>query len=250
MHPLIQPPVTNLPNHTPNKQLIAPNEKALIAVGEAWEWVQTKRLLVNVTEASLLHMKVEHVVAKFSPNISCLPALKTFRLVNNEIEALKDVGSVIESLGRASVGLERLFISENPINANASLLRHYINSLLPNLKSFNDSIISDTERAESVKIFKPVLRLNELASSLNVIPFPVAPSSSIADSRVKLQSSKRPGASMGTRSSFTENYSVDALVSELSESTIQAKSSKTHFEDALSRVVLGIFRESVFSVSR
>ena len=74
-------------------ELIAPNKKALIAVGDTWEWVQAKRLLVNVTEASLYHMKKEVVTGKFSPNASWLPGLKCLRLVNNDLESLKDVST-------------------------------------------------------------------------------------------------------------------------------------------------------------
>ena len=51
-------------------ELIGPNEKALVAVGDSWEWVQAKRLLVNVTEASLYHMKRSVITSKFSCNIS------------------------------------------------------------------------------------------------------------------------------------------------------------------------------------
>jgi hypothetical protein len=46
-------------------EIIGPNEKALVAVGDTWEWIQAnKRLLATVVEASLLHVKKENFVGR------------------------------------------------------------------------------------------------------------------------------------------------------------------------------------------
>jgi hypothetical protein len=74
-------------------ELITQNEKALVAVGESWEWVQAKRLLVNVIEASLYHMSKGTIISKFSANLAWLPSLTCLRLVNNELTSLRDVST-------------------------------------------------------------------------------------------------------------------------------------------------------------
>lgn len=73
-------------------QIIGPDEKALIAVGDNWEWTPTKRLLLNVTEASLYHMKRQSVLSKFgSAQFAAMPALRCLRLVFNDFATLKQV---------------------------------------------------------------------------------------------------------------------------------------------------------------
>ncbi len=73
-------------------QIIGPDEKALIAVGDSWEWTQSRRLLLNVTEASLYHMRRETVLAKFSAaHVASLPALRTLRLIGNDFSTLANV---------------------------------------------------------------------------------------------------------------------------------------------------------------
>lgn len=143
-------------------ELIGPNEKALVAVGDAWEWVQAKRLLVNVTEASLYHMKRDVITSKFSCNISWLPALSCLRLVNNELTSFKDIDILLESFG-SPVNLDHLTIRDNPISASQTLLRAYVIVLLPNLKSFNDLEITALERADSLRTLKPIIEIRNLA---------------------------------------------------------------------------------------
>jgi len=145
-------------------ELISANEKALVAVGDAWEWIQTRRLLVNVTEASLYHMKRDVIVSKFASNLSWLPALKCLRLVNNEFESLKDIDVLIESLG-TSFQLEHLTIRDNPICSSQSLLRAYVAASIPSLKSFNDVEISPAERSDSIRTLRPVMKIHDLAVS-------------------------------------------------------------------------------------
>ncbi|KAJ1436821.1 hypothetical protein B484DRAFT_248364 [Ochromonadaceae sp. CCMP2298] len=75
-------------------QIIGPDEKALIAVGDTWEWTPSKRLLLNVTEASLFHMKRSTIVAKFSAaQIAAMPALKCLRFVFDDFATLKSVSA-------------------------------------------------------------------------------------------------------------------------------------------------------------
>jgi len=73
-------------------QVIGPDEKALIAVGDSWEWASNKRLLQNVTEASLYHMKRATIISRFgSSQLASLPALKCMRFVFNDFSSLKNV---------------------------------------------------------------------------------------------------------------------------------------------------------------
>lgn len=77
-------------------QIIGPDEKALICVGEGWEWTQNKRLLLNVTEAGLFHMKRDTILAKFGASqLAAMPSLKSVRLVNNDFHSLKNVGELL-----------------------------------------------------------------------------------------------------------------------------------------------------------
>ena len=72
-------------------QLTGPNEKTLAVVGDNWDWVQSKRMLATVTEASLEHMKKDIVLGKFASNLSWLPALKNLRLSYNGFDKYDDV---------------------------------------------------------------------------------------------------------------------------------------------------------------
>jgi hypothetical protein len=73
-------------------QAIGPDEKALIAVGDNWEWTPNKRLLVNVTEASFYHMKRQAVLAKLgAAQLAMMPLLKCLRFVYNDFTTLKSV---------------------------------------------------------------------------------------------------------------------------------------------------------------
>lgn len=61
-------------------------------MGDNWEWTPTKRLLLNVTEASLYHMRRQSVLSKFgSAQFASMPALKCLRLVFNDFATLKQV---------------------------------------------------------------------------------------------------------------------------------------------------------------
>lgn len=72
--------------------MIGPDEKALIAVGDSWEWTSNKRLLQNVTEASFYHMKRSTIVTKVgSSHLAALPMLKCLRLVFNDFSSMRSV---------------------------------------------------------------------------------------------------------------------------------------------------------------
>ena len=73
-------------------QVIGPDEKALVAVGDNWEWTPTKRLLLNVTEASLYYIKRQNVLSKFgAAQLASMPALKCLRFVSTDFSSLKSV---------------------------------------------------------------------------------------------------------------------------------------------------------------
>ncbi len=77
-------------------KVIGPDEKALIAVGDSWEWTSNKRLLQNVTEASFYHMKRSTIVSKVgSSQMAALPALKCLRLMFNDFASLRSVSNII-----------------------------------------------------------------------------------------------------------------------------------------------------------
>ena len=250
-------------------KLVAPNEKALIAVGDAWEWVQAKRLLVNVVEASLYHMKKEVVISKFSSNISFLPALKCLRLVNNEIETLREFGTVAESLGRMSSTIEHLIIIDNPVCASSTLLRSYACALLPNLKSFNDVEISVTARQESSKMIAPIIKIQDQAAAQQ---FSVALGGGMnslldgVDNLAELMTpgrpnmrktngpAKRPVGAMGQRNTGTaalENFEagIDQLVRDISAQSIAGGSLRTKFDDAFSKSMQIVFKEAVLALT-
>jgi hypothetical protein len=75
----------------PPTQLLGNNEKALIVVGESWEWTHTKRMLVNVTEVSLRHMRRDVIANKFAANLSWIPNLKSLTLADNDLKTFADV---------------------------------------------------------------------------------------------------------------------------------------------------------------
>ena len=135
-----------------------------------WRWVtagsgcRPRGSLVNVTEASLYHMKRSIITSKFSCNISWLPALNCLRLVNNELSSFKDIDLLLDSFG-SSFHIDHLTIRDNPISASQTLLRAYVIVLLPNLKSFNDLEITALERSDCPFTLKPVIEIHNLAQS-------------------------------------------------------------------------------------
>jgi len=254
---------------TPTFQLVAPNEKALIAVGDSWDWVQQKRLLVNVVEASLYHMKKEVIISKFSSHVSFLPALKCLRFVHNDIETLRELGHIIDSLGRFTSSIEHLIIMDNPICTSTTMLRHYACALFPSLKTFNDIEITVACRVKSVGIMAPILKLQDLASSQQLSSTSllgaqgIDVSESNADSASSTRgtfrsktglSSKRPGASMSQRVSGmpSENYeaTIEQLVRETSLSSTSTVEMKSKWEDALNRAIQHVVKETIFALAK
>ena len=248
-------------------ELVAPNEKALVAVGDSWEWVQTKRLFVNVTEASLYHMKRNIITTKFAANISWLPALKCLRLVNNNLESLKDIGIVLESFG-TSLYLEHLSIRDNPICALQSLMRAYVIVMIPSLVSFNDLNISDTERADASRTLQPVLKIQNLAiAQQTLLSSALVPENQQTNQLIKgnfggqLRSSKssnvgkRPQNTMGSSSirnvgnlmsiSPNEEQAVAELCSEISGTALNRRKFCQEFDEQLKQCIKQVFVDTV-----
>jgi hypothetical protein len=75
-------------------QIINNEEKAIIAIGDGWEWNVPKRLLSSITELYLVHMKRDTIVAKLAGNsayLSSLMNLKKIYFLNNDFTSLKQV---------------------------------------------------------------------------------------------------------------------------------------------------------------
>jgi len=242
-------------------ELIGPTEKALVAVGDAWEWVQAKRLLVSVTEASLYHMKRNVVTAKFAANISWLPSLKCLRLFNNDLESLKDIDIVFEAFGN-SLSLEHLSIMDNPVCALHHLLRAYIIVSMPSLKTFNDVEIKEVEKQESIRILEPVLRIHNLAISQQLGT--LAPSTKggqfgalLKPKTIPNPSAKRgfgaparmvSGTGPGIGSAADEQFIAD-LCSEISSTALRRRKFRSEFEGQLRESVKQIFVDTVLQLS-
>ena len=237
-------------------ELIGPVEKALVVVGETWDWVQAKRLLVNVTEASLYHMKRSVIISKFASNISWLPSLKCLRLVNNELESFKDIDSIFESFG-SLLSLDHLCIRDNPICALQNLLRAYMIVSFPGLKTFNEVDIKDSERKEAVHTLEPVLRIHNLAMSQAQLPVN-APNTKGGQFGTLLKARPAPNqapkrtlgkiVSGGSTGVATDEQFVSDLCSEISATAIRRRKFKTEFDAQLRESVKQIFVDTVLQL--
>jgi Leucine-rich repeat (LRR) protein len=140
-------------------EIIGPNEKALVAVGDTWEWVQAKRLLATVVEASLLHVKKEIVVARFISNISSLPSLRNFRLMYNDIDSIHDLLTIFDSLGSSCrQQMETFTILHNPVCVNFyNLMKAYALLSFPRLKVFNEDSVCLSDFSRASQILSPLL---------------------------------------------------------------------------------------------
>ena len=240
-------------------ELIAPNEKALVAVGDSWEWVQAKRLLVNVTEASLYHMKRSVITSKFSCNISWLPALNCLRLVNNELSSFKDVNLLLESFG-SNFHIDHLTIRDNPISASQTLLRAYVIVLMPNLKSFNDLEISSMERSDCLRTLKPVIEIHNLAqanqaslATLNPLPGDRTARGSFANNTnsnrggVKVSTGTGNSKSRGPAKTLTsgDKVAIEGICSDLCLESVSTRKIADTFEEDLKAEICNIFIDTV-----
>ena len=84
------------------------NEKALIAVGDSWEVAANKKLLANVTEASLFHMKGVTITSKLGSYLcsGAFPSLRVLRLYNNDFHSIKHVSELNDfTFGVVVVGI-------------------------------------------------------------------------------------------------------------------------------------------------
>lgn len=214
-------------------------------------------------------MKKEVVISKFSSNISFLPALKCLRLVNNEIETLREFGVVAESLGRISSTIEHLIIMDNPVCTSSTLLRNYACALLPNLKSFNDLEISVAARQESSKMIAPIIKIQDQAAAQQFSIALGGGSNSLLDGvdnfaelttpgrpnmRKTNGPTKRPVGAMGQRNTANaalENFEagIDQLVRDISAQSIAGGSLRTKFDDAFSKSMQIVFKEAVLALT-
>ena len=240
-------------------ELIGPNEKALVAVGDSWEWVQAKRLLVNVTEASLYHMKRSIITSKFSCNISWLPALNCLRLVNNELSSFKDIDLLLDSFG-SNFRIDHLTIRDNPISASQTLLRAYVIVLLPNLKSFNDLEITALERSDCQRTLKPVIEIHNLAQSQQASLTTLSHPGVDRTARNSFTNAPRAGAKtagstkIGGRQSGRggavalssgDQAAIEGVCTDLCMSAVSTRKSADAFEEELKAEICKIFIETV-----
>lgn len=148
----------------PLSQAIGPDEKALIAVGDAWEWPPaSRRLLLSVTEASLCHMRRETIAGRFTAaHLASLTGLRVLRLVGNDFQSLSQVGLVPALFGRT---VEHLVLADCPLSASApALLRGHLVAAMPLLRTFNDAAVSADERRAAELLYRPATELQQLSS--------------------------------------------------------------------------------------
>lgn len=167
--------------------------------------------------------------------------------------------------------LEHLVIMDSPICQSSGLLRHYVSSVMPNLKSFNEIDITVLERAESSRLLAPVLKIYDLATSQQqfisgqfhlaatlgsqsfqvdieseqdqqqpLLPPPqhTVRSGSTVGLRGKLTGSvsalnKRPGASMGSRSSPAagSEQAINELIADMSANAVNSTQISAKFDE-------------------
>ena len=241
-------------------ELIGPNEKALVAVGDSWEWVQAKRLLVNVTEASLYHMKRSVITSKFSCNISWLPALNCLRLVNNELSSFKDIDLLLESFG-SNFHIDHLTIRDNPISASQTLLRAYVIVVMPNLKSFNDLEISALERSDCQRTLRPVIDISNLAQRQQASLYTLNHSGVDRATRGSFINAPRAGAKTvgptkgrhggrggATALSSGEEAAIEGMCADLCMGAVNTRRSADTFEEELKTEICKIFVETILTL--
>ncbi len=149
-------------------------------MGDAWEWPPGRqRLLLNVSEVSLYHMRRETVLSRFgAQQLACMPVLRLLRLVGNDFHSLASVSTcslencqcsdLIDGLQVDAVcelfgpSLEHLILRDNPVNtaAGSSLLRNYIIAAMSGLLSFNEVPVSADERRSAELLYRPLMALH------------------------------------------------------------------------------------------
>lgn len=163
-------------------EIVSTTEKALIVVGELWDWNQLpKRLLSGVTEVILLHVRKEIITQKFilPSYLSMLTSLKTITFLDNEFNQLKQLDFIIQYFN----SIEHLVIKDNPIVSHIcnsqslvdptsheainirNVFRPYFISQLPKLLSFNQEVISEDERKQARIAYGPLLSLIQTPST-------------------------------------------------------------------------------------
>ena len=214
-------------------EVIGPTEKALIIVGENWEWVQTRRLLTTVIEASLYHIKKGPIISKFAINISWLPGLKNFKLVNNEIETLKDLYSIIEALQvYGCPTLEHFVIRDNIVCSSTCILLQIVTAAIPSLKYFNDIGISDQFKCNEAVKYKPIIKV---FSKVNKI--------------IKNNSKvKKPYTIPSKSTASSIQQGIENLCNEMVNDVISKRNCKQEFYSSLNIVFNSIVKDTVHCI--
>lgn len=135
-------------------EIVAPDEKVLIASGEKWELNVPRKLLLGVTEMCLLHLRRDQLVQKIqAAAMHTLPALKTLRFLFNDFSSIKHV----EFIHSMFATVEHLSVRESPLNATSeSVLASYLIAHMPRLLTFNDSPITVEDRRSAEEQWRSV----------------------------------------------------------------------------------------------
>eukprot|EP01034_Spumella_vulgaris_P025829 gene25829-32325_t len=216
-------------------EIIGPDEKALIAVGDAWDWPPGRqRLLLNVSEASLYHMRRETIISRFgAQQLACMPALRLLRLVGNDFHTLAHVDFVCEQFGAT---LEHLVLRDNPINlAAGSLLRQYLIAAIPSLLSVNETPITAEERRSAESLYLPLKALQRGSSVFSV--------SRMQRGDTKIGSTDGGAQQHGRK--HVDTSSTSASLSELTQTALIQRRLRAEFELDFEQAVRSVVRETL-----
>jgi len=143
-------------------EIINNDEKALIGIGDTWEWnAIPRRLLSSVSEAYFVFMKKDTLSAKLSSNLlhsSVMPTLKKLHVIGCELLVLKHLDSIVQYLVTNPL-VQHLVIGDCQLSAN--LLRTYLIANIPNLSSFNNQSISVEERKSCENSLAPWISMKK-----------------------------------------------------------------------------------------
>lgn len=142
-------------------------KRFIAAEGKAWRWswsvTESESLLwlAGVRELTAKDMCADAVSTEISSKASYLTGLVSIALSGNDVSSLLEVSSILVSFHR----LEYLTIRDNPIclcqsgatptPGDRDPLRSCVINLLPNLKFFNDIVISAEERIQANLLLRP-----------------------------------------------------------------------------------------------
>mmetsp|Transcript_19686 Transcript_19686/g.21386 ORF Transcript_19686/g.21386 Transcript_19686/m.21386 type:complete len:902 (+) Transcript_19686:58-2763(+) len=129
-------------------EIINSEEKAIIGIGDGWDWNVPKRLYPSITEVYLVHMKREAIIAKFPMiQLQSLVNAKKLFLISNDFTSLKQIQFIPSLYGQL---IEHLTIKDSPIMMSApSLVKAYIIANMAKLQSFNEEPVTSSDRSEA-----------------------------------------------------------------------------------------------------